>query len=233
MSLESLHGLFASRVAPTDTEPLIGALVVADTDLPDLDPPRLPVALLNTGGAGQVAGPAGLAARRQVTLASLTTALADPADPAGNVRRVVAAVDAARAEGMLGEDVMVRIELPAEPAHYGWQAAADEIATARFEAALPTSVAGSPTPAPMLVEWIDALLDRETGFAALAATSADHALGVLAATATLWDGGGAEDATAALAAAFPDEAALTTGRRWCRSVHVDDGPALAATLDVQ
>jgi hypothetical protein len=78
MSTEPLTGLLASRRVPDAPTPLIGALLVADTDLPDLPASPLPVALVNTGGAGQVAGPAGLASRREVTLASVTTSLADP-----------------------------------------------------------------------------------------------------------------------------------------------------------
>lgn len=227
--LDALNGLLAASVEPTTPDPLIGALAVTDTTLGDLADPELPVALVNTGGAGQVAGPVGLARRRGLPLASVTTTVADPSDPAGNVRRIVAAVDAARDEGLLDEGVTVRVGLPAEPLGHAWEAAADEVAAAEFEAALPCDPAGAPVPGEVLVGWIDALLDRETGFAALGVDSASSALGVLAATAAAWDGHGAEAAVAALTAP-PDEVAIATGRRWCRSVHVEDGVGVGADL---
>ena len=66
-----------------------------------------------TGGAGQIAGPA-RAGRdgSDLELAGLEIALRDLDDLAGNARRVVAAVDAARADGVLDEDVPVYVELP-------------------------------------------------------------------------------------------------------------------------
>lgn len=232
MSTESLHGLLASRIAPEAPDPLIGALAVPDTALPDVGDPGLPLALVNTGGAGQIAGPAGLAVRRGLALASITTTLADPTDLAGNVRRVVAAVEAARAEGAIAEDVAVRVVLP-EATEYAWEAAADEVAAAEFEVALPLLRQGRPVPPPMLVNWIDGLLDRETGFAVLDVESAPQALGVLAVTAAAWDGLGTEEAVARLSVdltAALDERTISTGRRWCRTAHVEDGPTVAEGL---
>lgn len=232
MSTEPLHGLLTSRVAPETPDPLIGALAVPDTDVPDLGDPGLPVALVNTGGAGQIAGPAGLAVRRGLALASITTTLADPTDLAGNVRRVAAAVDAARDQGALADDVVVRVVLP-EATGYAWEAAADEVAAAQFEVALPLLRQGQPVPPPTLVGWIDGLLDRETGFAVVDVESAPQALGILAATAAAWDGLGTEEAVARLSVGLTvalDEQTISTGRRWCRAVHVEDGSAVAAEL---
>ena len=65
-----------------------------------------------TGGAGQVAGPAGLCAKLGLELAGLEIALRDLDDLAGNARRVATAVDAARVDGTLAEDVPVYVELP-------------------------------------------------------------------------------------------------------------------------
>ena len=96
---------------------LVGPLVVRDTDLPLLrgSPARLSVVV--TGGAGQVDGPPALARRASAcALAGLEVALRDLDDLTGNARRVVAAVDAARAAGTLDDEVPVYVELPqAEP----------------------------------------------------------------------------------------------------------------------
>ena len=218
-------------------DPMIGAVAVRDTDLPGL--PGLPdggpaLSVLLTGGAGQLAGPAGLCARRGLPLAAVTVALRDPGDLPGNARRVVAAVDDARGSGALADEVTVRVALPAEPASAGWLAAADEIAAAELEAALAVSHA-----APAAVaEWIDALLDRETGFAASAdgsgpAGPTGWVLGLLAATTAAWNGS-TNDQVAALLAEPPtrpaDLAELSPGRRWCRAVVVPDAVATAADL---
>lgn len=226
MSLEPLHGLLAATDAPAD-EPLVGASVVTDTDLPDIAEPALPLAVTVTGGAGQIAGPAGLCARRGWPLASLTTSLRDLDDLAGNARRVVAAVDAARAEGVLADDVTIRVALPAEPPSHGWLAAADEVAAMEWQLALPRSIHGDLVPDPVIAAWIDAALDRETPYAVLGVTEARQALAVLTATAAAWDGAAGDQVAAALAGVSPDPDTLATGRRWCRSVEVLDGAAVA------
>lgn len=227
--LDVLRGLLSPATTPSAADPLIGARAVRDTDLGEVADDTLPIALVNTGGAGQLRGPAALAARRGLTLASIRTTLADPADPAGNVRRVVAAVDEARSADVLDESVTVRIVLPAEPVGHAWQAAADELAAVGLEAALPLQRGGDPVPGEMVVGWIDALLDRETPFAVVAVDGAATALGVLGATAAAWDGHGHGEALAALTGT-PGVEALKTGRRWCRSVEVEDGAAVAADL---
>ena len=68
-------------------EPLVGAFVLRDTDLPQVDPGP-PLAVVLTGGAGQVAGPAALGTRRGHALARLEIALRDLDDLPGNARRV-------------------------------------------------------------------------------------------------------------------------------------------------
>lgn len=228
---ETLRGLLAVPVTTAEPDPLIGAWAVTDTALPDVTEPSLPLALVNTGGAGQVAGPLGLAVRRGLPLASMTTTVADPMDPAGNVRRIVAAVDAARDEGVLTEATAVRVVLPPEPVGPTWEAAADELAAVQFEAALPTVRGDVPVPSEVVVGWIDALLDRETSFAALDVGTASGVLGVLAATAAAWDGHGAEAAQRAFAAGDAGPAEVTTGRRWCRAIHLTDGATVAAVRD--
>ncbi|MFC4783051.1 hypothetical protein ACT8ZV_01150 [Nocardioides sp. MAHUQ-72] len=163
-----LHDAAAAHVARR-TEAwadLVGSFVVRDTDVPLLrgTPARLSVVV--SGGAGQVAGPAALCGRLGIELAGLEIALRDLDDLAGNARRVVAAVDAARASGDLPDDVPVFVELPAgEPTHQ-WLAAADEVAAAELRLKFRTGGLDArlfPT-ADALAGWIDAALDRETPF---------------------------------------------------------------------
>ncbi|MDN4163818.1 hypothetical protein, partial [Nocardioides abyssi] len=70
--------------------------------------------------AGQLAGPAALCRRRGLVLTGLDVALRDLDDRAGTARGVAAAVDAARAEGVLDDDVPVHVELPQSEATYAW-----------------------------------------------------------------------------------------------------------------
>ena len=108
---------------------LVGTFVLKDTDLPLVRGFGAPLSVVVTGGAGQVAGPLGAAARLGLEVAALEIALRDPDDLAGNVRRVVAALDHARDEGTLGDDVRVHVEVPG-PVTPAWLAAADEVAAA-------------------------------------------------------------------------------------------------------
>ena len=220
-------------------EPLVGAFVLRDTDLPHVEPgPRLAVVL--TGGAGQVAGPAALAARRGHALAGIEVALRDLDDLPGNARRVVAAVDAARAAGDLDEDVAVHVELPALPGppSYGWLAAADEVASAELLLKLRTGGLdpdAHPTAA-TLAGWIDAALDRETAFKCTAGlhravrhTGEDGVerhgfLNVLLATRRAFDGASPaevvdtlEEREGRVLAAAVAEEDLAGARRWFRS----------------
>ena len=220
---DALHA-FAARREEWYAD-LVGAFVVTDTDLGTV-PADVPVTVVLTTGAGAVEGVAGLAERRGTRLAGLAVAVRDASDPAGNVRRIDAAVRAC------GLDVPVHVEVPGPPTA-AWLAAADEVAACGLRLKLRLGhvdhdlIPDSST----LAAWIDAALDRETVFTCTAGLhravrhdpeggGAHGFLNVLAATATLWDGGTVLDATevleqrdgATLAAA--DHA---TGRRWLAS----------------
>jgi hypothetical protein len=214
---------------PEEGADLVGSFVLRDTDLPSVRGFTAPLSVVVTGGAGQVAGPAGLCGRLGLRLAGLEIALRDLDDLAGNARRVVAAVDAARADGSLEEDVPVYVELPqTEPSH-SWLAAADEVAGAELGLKLRTGGAEThqvPSSA-TLAAWLDAALDRETPFKCTAGLH--HAvrhpdghgfLNVLAATRLAFDGGTRDEVVALLderegaALAARD---LTGVRRWFTS----------------
>ena len=219
-------------------EPLVGSFVLRDTDLPRLDVApgaRFPVSVVVTGGAGQLAGPAGYCAKQGLTLAGLEIALRDPDDLPGNARRVVAAVDAARSEGVLDDEVPVYVELPQGEPTPGWLAAADEVAAAELRLKFRTGGLEEhlfPT-AHALAGWVDAALDRETPFKCTAGlhnavrhTGEDgfehHGfLNVLVATRRAFDGAAAGDVVAILEnrdgaalAAQARDADLVGARRW-------------------
>lgn len=144
---------------------LVGSFVVTDVAVPDVDAP-LPLSVVVTGGAGAVAGALRLAAKSPATLAGLEIALRDPDDLAGNARRVVAAVDAARSEGLLDDETPTYVELPRVGSAAGWLGAADVVAAAELRLKFRTGGLEShlfPT-AQALASWIDAALDRETPF---------------------------------------------------------------------
>jgi hypothetical protein len=221
---------------------LVGTLVVRDTDLPALRdaPARLSVVI--TGGAGQIAGPAALGARLDLRLAGLEIALRDLDDLAGNARRVVAAVDAARDDGALDEDLPVYVELPPTGSSAGWLAAADVIAERELRLKFRTGGA-EPDQVPQpreLAGWIDAALDRETPFKCTAGlhhavrhtgdngfgvvTDQHGFLNVLLATRRAFDGAGPDEVSATLderdgaaLAAAAREADLAGARRWFTS----------------
>lgn len=213
--------------ATAPPHPSLRALVVRDTDLPLLRGSTAPLHLVVTGGAGQVAGPAGLAARLGLRVVGLEVVLRDPDDLAGNARRVVAAVDVARAEGVLGEDVPVHVELPADEPTHGWLAAADEIAAAGLRLTLRPDGA---SPA-LLAAWIDAALDRETPFRC--SGDGPGPLPLLLATRLAFDGASRDAVVATLGSR--DGAALATAdlsgvRRWVTSVGAQDVVATLAGL---
>lgn len=201
--------------ALTDTpvqrpSPAIGARVVHDDDLPRLLGYAGDVRVALTGGAAQVAGPASYCARNRIELTAIETTLRDLDDPAGNVRRVLAAVDAARGEGSLADDVEVHVGVAGEPT-YGWLAAADELAAAGegFALSLPLDLPGDGVPG-----WIDAALDRELTFS-LHGGTLELAVEALRTTARLW--GDADD--------------LRAARRWCRSWAAPDLDEALERLD--
>ncbi|WP_457205152.1 hypothetical protein [Nocardioides sp. P5_C9_2] len=215
---------------------LLGSFVLKDTDLPLVRGMAHPLSVVVTGGAGQVAGPLGAASRLGLPVAGLEIALRDPDDLAGNARRVVAALDHARAEGVLDDDVAVYVELPQGEVSYGWEAAADEVAAAELRLKLRTGGLEAhlfPT-AGRLAAWIDAALDRELPFKCTAGlhhavrhTSAEgfeqHGfLNVLLATVAAFDGAARDETVALLEERDAErlevtEEAVTRARRWFAS----------------
>ena len=155
-----------------------------------------------TGGAGQVAGPVGLAKRLGLEIAGLEIALRDPDDLPGNARRVVAARRrGARRAGR--RRAGPRRAAAARRPTAGWLAAADEVAAAELRLKFRTggTEAHAFPSAPALAAWIDAALDRETPFKCTAglhgalrhrddATGFEHHgfLNVLVATRHAFDG---------------------------------------------
>src|SRR4051794_2275146 len=135
----------------------LGRLTVLDSQLPLLRGSTAPVHVALSGGAGQIAGPAGLSQRLGLTLTALTVALRDLDDLAANARRVIAAVDGARASGALAEEVAVHVEIPADASEWGWSAALDEVAGAEFALTLRLGSAfGGPVPDALVVaRWIE------------------------------------------------------------------------------
>jgi hypothetical protein len=149
---------------------LVASFVVTDVRIAEVRAAAgggaMPLSIVVTGGAGAIAGALGLAAKAGNPLAGLEVALRDPDDPAGAARRVVAACDAARSEGLLDDDTAVYVEIPEVGSPTGWLAAADVVAENEFRLKFRT---GGPepqlVPAPgTLAHWIDAALDRETPF---------------------------------------------------------------------
>ena len=219
---------------------LVGSLVVKDVDVSGVDAPH-PLSIVVTGGAGAIAGAARLAAKAGNPVAGIEIALRDLDDLAGNARRVVAAIDAVRAEGGLDEDAPVYVELPHLGSTASWLAAADEVAAAELRLKFRTGglEAEAFPPAHALARWIDAALDRETPFKCTAGlhnamrhTGDDgfehHGfLNVLLATRLAFDGATTDDVVEVLEQrdADPvlklwrdqDEQAMTRTRRWFTS----------------
>ena len=89
-------------------------------------------------------------------VAGLEIALRDPDDLAGNARRVVAAVDHARGEGVLADDVPSTSSCRRPTRSHGWQAAADEVAAAELRLKLRTGgVEAAPLPARRAARRLD------------------------------------------------------------------------------
>jgi hypothetical protein len=209
---------------------LVGSFVIRDTDLPLVRGFGAPLSVVVTGGAGQLAGPLGAAARLGLHVAAVEIAVRDVDDPVGNVRRIDAALRAADV------DVPLFVELPG-PATATWLAAADEVAACghRLKLRLGNVDHDLVPDSATVAAWIDAALDRETRFKATAGLhravrhepeggGAHGFLNVLAATRTLWDGGTVADAAAtleqrdgaALAAGLAD-GGVEAARRWFTS----------------
>ena len=216
---------------------LVASLVVSDVHLPAVSAPEIPLSIVVTGGAGAIPGALKLATRAGNPVAGLEIALRDPDDLGGNARRVVAAVDAARSEGLLDDTTPVYVELPATDVTHGWQAAADEVAAAELRLKFRTGGAAAdlfPSSA-LVAAWIDAALDREVVFKCTAGlhnavrhrdpeTGFEHHgfLNVLLATQRLFDGGDAhadlEERDAKLLLQRAEDVDLPRARRWFSSV---------------
>jgi hypothetical protein len=216
---------------------LVGPLVVRDTDLAAV-PRDISVSVVLTGGAGAVAGVARLAARQGHRVVGLEAAVRDLDDMAGNVRRITAAVDAARAEGGL-DDAQVYVELPQVDPAPPWLAAADAAAESEHHLKFRTGgLEAHLFPAPATVAaWIDAALDRETPFKCTAGlhhavrhrdheTGFEHLgfLNVLLATRVAFDGGTPDDVAGVLddhyandLVAMARQGDLAGARRWFTS----------------
>jgi hypothetical protein len=220
---------------------LVASFVLRDTDLPLVRGFGARLSVVVTGGAGQLAGPAQLCQRLGLRLAGVEIALRDLDDLAGNARRVVAAVDAARSEGLLEDETPVYVELPHVGSTASWLAAADEVAAVGLRLKFRTGglEAEAFPPAHALSRWIDAALDRETAFKCTAGlhnairhTGDDgfehHGfLNVLLATRLAFDGASTDDVVALLEqrdaepllALWHDqgEQAMVRARRWFTS----------------
>jgi hypothetical protein len=203
-----LHEATAAYGARTseDGAELVGTFVLKDTDLPLVRGFGGPLSVVVTGGAGQLAGPAGLSQRLGLDLAGLEIALRDPDDLPGNARRVVAALREVET------DVPVYVELPDVGTTSSWLSAADEVAAAELRLKFRTGgleAAAFPA-ADALAGWIDAALDRETPFKCTAGlhNAVRHTgddgfehhgfLNVLVATRLLFDGATVDEAVVVL-----------------------------------
>jgi hypothetical protein len=185
---------------------LVGSFVVSDVKVPDVGEP-VPLSIVVTGGAGAIAGAAKLAGKAANPVAGIEIALRDLDDLAGNARRVAAAVDAARSDGLLEDETPVFVELPHVGSTGAWLGAADVVG--EHELRLKFRTGGlEPDSFPAghaLARWIDAALDRETPFKctaglhnALRHTGSDgfehHGfLNVLLATRVAFDGAATAD----------------------------------------
>lgn len=224
---------------------LVGPFVLRDTDLPLARTLPARLAVVVTGGAGQLAGPLGLCRRLGLDAATLEVALRDLDDLSGNARRVVAAVDAARADGLLDDETAVHVELPQTATDASWLRAADVVAESELRLKFRTGgvEAYLHPDAALLAGWIDAALDRETPFKCTAGlhravrhTTTDgfdrpvdrHGfLNVLLATRIAFDGAGTAAVATLLEQRDPDplltlfrelgDDAMTGARHWFTS----------------
>ena len=100
---------------------LVGSFVVTDVKVPDVEAAGSRCRSWSPAAPARSAGALHLAGRKGADVAGLEIALRDLDDLAGNARRVVAAVDAARADRVLEDETPVYVELPQqEPGPTGW-----------------------------------------------------------------------------------------------------------------
>ncbi len=219
---------------------LAASLVVTDHQIPEVADSQVPLSIIITGGAGAIPGALRLAHKATNPVVGVEIALRDLDDLAGNARRVVAALDATRSEGLLDEGTPVYVELPAADITFSWAGAADEVAAAELRLKFRTGGIEAhlfPT-APQLATWIDAALERETLFKCTAGlhnalrhrdpvTGCEHHgfLNVLAATADAAETGSSAHLVEVLEETDPEALVtrvrgldLARGRRWFTSV---------------
>jgi hypothetical protein len=217
----------------------VGSFVLKDTDLPQVRGFTGDLSVVVTGGAGQVTGPLQMAHRLELSVAGVEVALRDLDDPGGNARRVVAAVDAVRSDGVLDPATPVHVELPQTEPTASWLAAADEVASAGLRLKFRTggTTAEAFPPSATVVRWIDAAIDRETPFKCTAGlhqavrhrdpdTRFEHQgfLNLLLATSQLFEGASVDEATSIADSAAPAHVITTAfdtdlsgARRWFTS----------------
>jgi hypothetical protein len=203
---------------------LVASFVVPDTALPEVDV-DVPVSIVVTGGAGAIAGALGYAAKKGKQVAGVEIALRDLDDLPGNARRVTAAVDAARGDGAVGDDVPVFVELPQADVTPAWLAAADVVAEGEHRLKFRTGgLAAEKFPSShQLASWIDAALDRETPFKCTAGlhhaiAHRDHETGfehhgflnVLLATRQAFDGATVGEVATLLGDHYPNDLVALT-----------------------
>jgi hypothetical protein len=176
--------LRANRTRAAGVE-LVGAFVVDDRRIPDLDravsaaaadgvpglDAPLPVSVVVTGGAGALDSAARWATSGSLGLAGLEIALRDSAtgELGHNARRIVIAVDSLRASALLDDDVPVYVEMPrlyGAPPTPDWFGALDELAAQDLRLKLRTGGEDADAfPSPHeLAGSIEAALDREMTF---------------------------------------------------------------------
>lgn len=217
--------------------PLVASFVVTDVRVPEIGVP-LPLSVVVTGGAGAIAGALTLARRHGHRVAGLELALRDLDDLAGNARRVVAALDAARTDGLLDDTTPAYVELPHVGSRASWLAAADVLAESELRLKFRTGGLESHLfpAAHALAAWIDAALDRETPFKCTAGlhNAVRHTgddgfehhgfLNVLLATRRAFDGAAMDEVVGTLESRDPAVLATDAGvadlagaRRWFTS----------------
>lgn len=180
--------------SPRRASPSRGDRTIKDDDLPRLGAYRGDIRLVITGGAGQIAGPTAYCRQHHLEVVALDCTVRDLDDPAGNLRRLVAAVDAALAAGDLLEDTVVHVRVRGALSS-AWLAALDVISEVGWVVALPLDDADlDPEP------WIDAAMDRDTEVSFVRG-SVEQAVAGLQTAARLWG----------------DESDLTRARRFVRS----------------
>lgn len=172
--------------------PSRGDRVVRDDDLSALHGYRGDLRLVVTGGAGQIAGPAAYCRKHGLEVSALDISVRDLDNPADNVRRLVAAVDAVLDTGDLVADTVVHVRVTGQLTP-SWLAALDVIAESEWVVALPLDQS-DPEP------WIDAAMDRETPVSFVGGT-VEQAVAGLTIAARLWG----------------DETDLARARRWVHS----------------